>query len=196
MSAKAKESETAEPAKEHKPRKPRKQAAKDSKAEAKAAEEIAALNDRLLRLQADFENFRKRTLREKGEIYERANEELMLEMLPVIDHLELALSHLDSNGGDPAFAEGIKLVGEQLLAALGKFKLSVVDASGKEFDPNLHEAVSHLPCDDVPENHVMEQTRRGYLLGDRLLRAAQVVVSSGPLGTQGADSGRESGEDD
>jgi len=177
-----------------KARKHKKRAAGVTKESDEVQADIVALNDRLLRLQADFENFRKRTLREKGEVHKRANEELMLEMLPVLDHLDLALSHLDENGGNSAFAEGIKLVAEQLLAVLGKFGLAVVDAAGAEFDPNLHEAVSHLPSDGAPENHVVEQTRKGYLLGNRLLRPAQVVVSSGPTWAAGMVSELEGQE--
>ena len=183
MTKTGKEKHGAQPApeKEHKARKGRKGVANALRQAAEAEETLEALNDRHLRLQADFDNFRKRTLREKSEIYKRANEELMEELLPVLDHLELALSHVNTDGKSDAFIEGVRLVGEQLLVALAKFGLAAVDASGNEFDPNLHEAVSHLPSDAVAENHVMEQTRRGYLLGGKLLRPAQVVVSSGEL---------------
>jgi len=135
--------------------------------------------ERLLRLQADFENFRKRTLREKGEIYRRSNEQVLEELLPVLDHLDIALAAAQEHGADKAFVEGFRLVSEQMLSVLKKFGLIPTDAQGDEFDPNRHEAISHLTSDDVPQNVVMTQVRRGYLLGDKLLRAAQVVVSSG-----------------
>ncbi|NQU38604.1 MAG: nucleotide exchange factor GrpE [Lentisphaerae bacterium] len=134
---------------------------------------------RLLRLQADFDNFKKRTIRERNETYRRANEDLMEEMLPVMDHLELALEAAAQHNADHAMVEGFRLVSDQLCSVLGKFGLTPIDATAAEFDPNLHEAISHLPSPDVAENHVMVMTRRGYKLGDMLLRAAQVVVSSG-----------------
>ena len=134
---------------------------------------------RLLRLQADFDNFKKRTLRERNETYRRANEDLMEELLPVMDHMELALEAAAQHDADEAMVEGFRLVSEQLRAALAKFGLTPIDASAAEFDPNVHEAISHLPSADVAENYVIAMTRRGYKLGDMLLRAAQVVVSSG-----------------
>ncbi len=145
----------------------------------KADEQIKALNDRLLRLQADFDNFRKRTLREKGEIYKRANEELMEELLPVIDHMDIALQAAAQHNVPEEFTSGFAMVGDKLVAVLQKAGLKCVESEGKEFDPNLHEAISHIPSDEVKEGHVITQTRRGFMLGDRLLRPAQVVVSSG-----------------
>lgn len=142
-------------------------------------EEMALLNDRLLRLQADFENFRKRMIREKNEVYERSNEDIMYELLPVLDHLDIALEAVDKEGGTGAVLEGFKLVAEQMLSALDKFGLIPIDAEGSQFDPNRHEAISHMASDEVAENTVITQVRRGYMLGDKLLRATQVVVSSG-----------------
>lgn len=137
------------------------------------------VDDRLLRLQADFDNFRKRTLREREDIYQRANTDLMDELLPVLDHMELALKAACGKGGDASFVDGVRLVYDQMQGVLAKFGLVPIDAEGQVFDPALHEAVSHLPSPDVPENHVMVQSRRGYKMGERVLRAAQVVVSSG-----------------
>ncbi|MBN1268634.1 MAG: nucleotide exchange factor GrpE [Kiritimatiellae bacterium] len=144
-----------------------------------ADEELAALKDQLLRLQADFDNFRKRTARERAEWYQRANEDLFLEILPVLDHLELGLRTAAEHGVDPAVVQGLQLVYDQLLAALRKYGLTPVDSEGEVFDPHQHEAVSHLPSDEHPADAIMTQTRRGYRLGDKLLRPAQVVVSSG-----------------
>lgn len=138
------------------------------------------VDDRLLRLQADFENFRRRTLRERNELYLRANEDLIRELLPVIDHMALALKAAVEHGADKVFTDGFRLVAEQLDAMIGKFGVAPIVVGNGAFDPNLHEAVSHLPSATVPENHVCIEVRRGYRLGERLLRAAQVVVSSGP----------------
>ena len=150
--------------------------------------ECDALSDRYLRLQADFENFRKRVLREKDDLYRRANEDIVLDMLPVLDHLELAMESAESHDVARAFVEGFQLVCEQFLAVLKKSGVDRVADSSGPFDPRCHEAVSHLPSDDVPADHIMARVRKGYVLGDRLLRAAQVVVSSGPAGG-GQDGG-------
>ena len=138
------------------------------------------LQDRLLRLQADFDNYRKRMDREKKDWIAFASEKLVLELLPVLDHFELGLADSAKNGAPAAFVEGFQLVCNQLRAALEKAGVQAIDAEGAAFDPHVHEAITHLPSDDVPADHVVAQTRRGYKLGDKLLRAAQVVVSSGP----------------
>ncbi len=138
------------------------------------------LKDRLLRLQADFDNFRKRIDRDKKDWIAFANEKLILELLPVLDHFELGLADSAKNGAAPAIVAGFQLVCTQLRTVLEKAGLQAIDAEGQPFDPNLHEAITHLPSDAVPEGHVATQTRRGYKLGDKLLRAAQVVVSAGP----------------
>lgn len=167
-----------------------KKGAHDSKATAKKVEpEQAAdtqedLEGQLLRLRADFDNFRKRTARERDGLFRRANEDLMQELLPVLDHLDLALSNLLEQNVNGGVADGVRLISEQMLSVLGKFGLGTVEADGMLFDPDGHEAISHLPSPDVAENAVLEQVRRGYKLGDKLLRAAQVVVSSGPAKEQ------------
>ncbi len=149
-----------------------------SQAEEPPREEV--LEARLLRLQADFENFRKRTLREREDLYRRANEDLMLELLPVLDHLELAFHAAGKDGADHPVVKGFRLVGEQLQQALQKFGLHPIETQDVDFDPNVHEAIQHLSSEEIPENGVIARTRAGYMLGNRLLRAAQVVVSSGP----------------
>lgn len=143
-------------------------------------------DDRLLRLQADFDNYRKRVLREKEDLYSRANEDIMGELLPVLDHLELAVAAAGNAAENDLIIQGFKLVAEQLVAALTKFGLTPIVAEKKvEFDPNVHEAILHIPSDDVPENKIISKTRAGFMLGSRLLRAAQVVVSSGaPAGAE------------
>ena len=163
-------------------------AAADAKEEAETEKtvDVDVLQNRLLRLQADFDNFRKRTLREKEELWSRAHADVIEEFLPVLDHMDLALEAADKHGAPQAFVEGFQLVRGQMGASLKKFGLTLQDVEGLEFDPNLHEAVAHMPSDDVPENAIVAQARSGYLLGERLLRAAQVVVSSGAI--QGAQS--------
>jgi len=138
------------------------------------------LADRLLRLQADFENFKKRTRRERSELVRRAAEELMTELLPILDHFELGFENASNHEANPAVVEGFRIVYDQMLSGLRKHGLEPIDSVGQPFDPHLHEAITYLPSDEYVADSVIQQTRRGYLLGDRLLRAAQVVVSSGP----------------
>ena len=139
------------------------------------------LKDRLLRLQADFENFRKRTLREKNDLYQRANMDLLQELLPALDHFELGLRMAEQHKAEKAVIDGFKLVYDQLMNALKKFGVTPIEAEGQPFDPTFHEAVTHVPSEEQPADTIIAVTRRGYKLGDSLLRASQVVVSSGPV---------------
>jgi molecular chaperone GrpE len=179
-------------AEQDKAKSPKKKATKSpkNKAAAKKAPEAEApppVDDRYLRLQADFDNYRKRVLREKDELYRRANQDMMEELLPVIDHVELAFGSAgESHQHDPV-VEGFRLVADQLMGVLSKFGLSPIETDGQEFDPNLHEAILHMPSPDVAENFIVSQARSGYKLGERLLRASQVVVSSGPAEDASAD---------
>lgn len=145
-----------------------------------AEPDAVALKDRLLRLQADFDNYRKRTQRDQAENNQRAVESLALELLPVIDHFEMGLRNAEEHHAESPVIEGFRLVYDQFRAALAKSGVSGFESVGQPFDPGLHEAISHLPSADHPPDMVVAQTRRGYRMGDRLLRAAQVVVSSGP----------------
>jgi len=144
-----------------------------------AVEEEEPLRLQLMRLQADFENFRKRQVRERAEWITRANEDLFMELLPVLDHYEMGLKSAEEHQTDCSVTDGFKLVYNQLLDLLEKNKVTPVEAIGEAFDPHVHEALTHIPS-DKPAETVIEQVRRGYKLGDKLLRAAQVVVSSGP----------------
>lgn len=146
-----------------------------------APAETEVLKDRLLRLQADFENFRKRTLREKNDLYQRANMDLLQELLPALDHFELGLHMAEQHKVEKAVIDGLKLVYDQLLNALMKFGVAPIEAEGQPFDPTFHEAVTHVPSEEQPADTIIAVTRRGYKLGDSLLRASQVVVSSGPV---------------
>jgi len=143
-------------------------------------EEQEPLQHQMLRLQADFDNFRKRTQREKGEMFLYANETLFLEMLPVIDHFKMGLKSAEEHQTDCSVTDGFRLVYNQLIDLLKKFNVTPIDAIGETFDPHRHEALTHMPS-DKPAETVIEQVRKGYLLGEKLLRAAQVVVSSGPI---------------
>ncbi|VGO23105.1 nucleotide exchange factor GrpE [Pontiella sulfatireligans] len=143
-------------------------------------EEDESLRDQFVRLQADFANFRNRTQRERVELYQRANEDLLLEILPVLDHYEMGLQNAEQHNPDPAVLDGFKLVFDQFQSVLTKFNLKPIEAVGEEFDPHKHEALTHMPSDDFAAEICSNQIRRGYMFGEKLLRAAQVVVSSGP----------------
>jgi molecular chaperone GrpE len=152
-------------------------------------EEEESLRDQFVRLQADFANFRNRTQRERVELYQRANEDLLLEILPVLDHYEMGLQTAEQHNADQAVTDGFKLVYDQFQNVLNKFNLTPIDAVGEEFDPHKHEALTHMPSDEFPAEICSNQVRRGYMFGDKLLRAAQVVVSSGPV--EAAEEGAE-----
>jgi molecular chaperone GrpE len=143
-------------------------------------EELAGLKDRQLRLQADFDNFRRRSARERIEVGARAVESLVEDLLPVLDHFELGLHAADEQAIDSTVKTGFQMVFDQLLGALKKAGLVPLDAHESAFDPHRHEAVCHTPSDEYPPDAIMAQTRRGYQLGPRVIRPVQVVVSSGP----------------
>ena len=158
-------------------------AKEEASAKAEEEPEEEPLRIQLMRLQADFDNFRKRQVRERAEWITRANEDLFHELLPVIDHYEMGLKSAEDHQTDNSVTEGFKLVYNQLLDVLEKHNVTPVEAVGEAFNPHMHEALTHMPS-DKPAETVIEQIRRGYMLGDKLLRAAQVVVSSGsPAGS-------------
>lgn len=150
------------------------------------AAEIALLKDRYARLMADFDNFRKRQTREREEWIKRSNEELLGDLLPIVDHLELALGKTPDLA-DP-FVAGVKLVRDQFLALLERYGVTPIDAVGQPFDPGWHEALSQMTSPTVPANMVIDQFRRGWCLAGRLLRPSQVIVSSGAPDEEQADA--------
>ena len=138
--------------------------------------------ERLLRITADLENFKKRAAREKTDAIKFANESLIQKLIPVLDNFDMALLAVQSAAGDAnqSLQAGITMIHQQLKNALAETGLEEVDAAGKPFDPNLHEAVSQQETTDVPEDHVAQQLRKGYKLRDRLLRPATVIVAKKP----------------
>jgi molecular chaperone GrpE len=135
--------------------------------------------DRFLRLSAEFENFKKRMEKEKTDAYKFGTENLIKELLPVLDNLERAIDHGEAKDAQ-GLLEGVDMTLKGFLAALGKIGVSPVDASGKEFDPNLHEAVMVQEDAHHPAGTVLQQLQKGYTLHSRLLRPAMVVVSKRP----------------
>ena len=153
-------------------------------------EECKSLNDKYLRLAAEFENYKRLTQREQRDQIKFGNELLLQELLPVVDNLERAIKAARDNGGSSALVQGIDLTLKQLSGALAKFGVQTVESVGQAFDPSAHQAVSHVPSDTVPSNHVVDEFQKGYRLHERILRAAMVSVSSGPENSGEQDSTR------
>jgi molecular chaperone GrpE len=138
--------------------------------------------DRLLRTAADLENFKKRAAREKQEAIKHANEALVQKLLPVLESLEMALAAAQTASPESAQAlrDGVNMIWQQLKTVLTEAGLEEVDATGKPFDPHVHEALSQQETPEVPEGHVVHQHRKGYKFRGRLLRPASVVVAKPP----------------
>jgi molecular chaperone GrpE len=136
----------------------------------------------LLRTTADFDNFKKRAAREKQDAIRFANENLIQKLVPVLDSFDMAVAALQNGKSDAvqSLQTGITMVYQQLKGALTEAGLEEVDATGKPFDPNLHEAISQRETSEVPEGQVVQQVRKGYKLRERLLRPASVIVAKRP----------------
>ncbi|HRI37901.1 MAG TPA: nucleotide exchange factor GrpE [Nitrospira sp.] len=143
-------------------------------------EECVALNEKYLRLAAEFENYKRLAQRDQREQIRFGNEQLLKELLPVVDNMERAIKAAQTNGSDSALTQGVELTLKQLSGALSKFGVQAIESTGQEFDPHTHQAVSYGPSTEVPANCVLEEFQKGYRLHDRVLRAAMVSVSSGP----------------
>jgi molecular chaperone GrpE len=143
--------------------------------------DLDRFRDLAMRSQADFENYKRRSAREKEEAIKYANTKLLEKLVSIIDHFELGLEAArGEEGKNSPIYSGMSLVLKQLQDLLAENGLQPIEAVGQKFDPNLHEAIAHEPSNEVPEGVVTRQTRRGYRFKDRLLRPSAVVVSSGP----------------
>lgn len=146
----------------------------------KVRQEAADEHERLLRLSAEFENYKKRIDRQSDEFKKYANESLIKELLTVVDNLERAIC---STGGDKSVSndscvvEGVEMTLNEILKILKKFNVTPIEAKGKPFDPVYHEAMMQEESDEYPENTVINELQKGYMIHDRLLRPAMVVVS-------------------
>ena len=137
--------------------------------------------DRVLRLQADFDNIRKRLEREKQEFVRFANEGIIIDLLNVVDDLERSLELAQDKHEDfSAFLKGIEMVLAHLYDSLKEHGLAPIEAKGKIFDPHFHEALLNIETDEFPENTVVEELQKGYLLNDRVIRTAKVKVAKDP----------------
>ena len=139
-------------------------------------DELARCHDRLLRTTAEFDNYRKRTERERRELTDRTVESLLLDLVGVVDDFERALN-AETGGGVAAYRQGVELIRRRVLELLTRRGVTPIDAVGADFDPHLHQAVTTEPAGDRREGEVVEELRRGYMIGDRLLRPAMVKVA-------------------
>lgn len=145
-----------------------------------------------IRIAADFDNFRKRTAKEKEDLEQQVKRVTISELLAVVDNFERARSHIKpQNDGEMAIHKSYQGVYKQLVDSLKRIGVSPMRPEGQEFDPNLHEAVMREPSDEYPEGTVIEQLMRGYLLNDRVLRHAMVKVAAAPE-NKSEDSGEDS----
>ena len=134
--------------------------------------------DRLLRVQADFENTRKRLEKEKQDFVKFANEGIIFEMLTVLDDLERAVNLAESKHQDlQAFLKGVEMILVHLYDMLKEYGVKPIEAEGKTFDPNYHEALMQVENKELPEHTIVEELQKGYLLNDRVIRTSKVKVS-------------------
>jgi molecular chaperone GrpE len=138
------------------------------------------LEDRLLRMAAEFDNYKKRTTREFQQVVETANKDLILQLVDVLDNFQRALDSAKSAKDFDAFHRGVELIYNHLHEILTRQGLEPIEAVGQPFDPHLHEAVMQVDDDQHPPETIVDQMQPGYLLRDKLLRAPRVIVSRGP----------------
>lgn len=141
--------------------------------------ELAAANDRNLRLMAEFDNFRRRSAREQLEIIETANGKLLEKLSEVLDNFERAFASENKAKDLETFEKGMQMIHDQFAKVLTDAGLEQLDPTGQEFDPNCHEALMQQPSETVPENHVVTVFMKGYKLKNKILKPAKVIVSSG-----------------
>lgn len=141
--------------------------------------EIRTVNEKYMRLYAEFENYKKKVQKDKEELVKYANEKFILELLPVVDSLEMALEHA-KNKKHGGIVQGVENTLKEFLRILNKFGLTPIEAMGKSFDPSVHHAMSIVERNDVEENSVVEVFRKGYMFGDKVIRAPLVGVSKKP----------------
>ncbi len=158
-------------------------------AKAQAAEYL----DGWQRARAELANARKRFQREQDQAYQNAKADVLVHLLPIVDDLERALRTVPGNPSDPTWIEGVRLIQHKFATLLEQQGVTVIEAAGQEFDPLLHEAVTHEPSETVQAGYVIAELQKGYKVGDRVLRPSSVRVSSGVLSEPkaGAEPDRE-----
>ena len=144
----------------------------------KEKSKIDELNDRVMRQMAEFENYRKRTEKEKAAMFETGAKSVIEKLLPVVDNFERGLAGLTDEGKKDPFAEGMQRIYKQLMDELEKLEVKPIEAVGKEFDPNLHNAVMHVEDEEAPDNTVVEELQKGYTYRESVVRHSMVKVAN------------------
>ena len=153
----------------------------DEQVEERSSEdEIAELNDKLMRLGAEFDNFRKRSNREKEELRKHATENLMVEMLEVCDNFERALHSAKAADDSKSIVEGLEMVLKHFISLLEKEGVKKIECKGEEFDPYLHEAMMHIETNEYPDNTIIDVHKPGYMLHSKVIRPVMVTVAKKP----------------
>ena len=143
----------------------------------KKDEKIAELNDRLMRQMAEFDNFRKRTEKEKQQMYGIGAAEVVEKLLPVVDNFERGLAAMTEEEKETSFAQGIEMIYKQLMTALSDLGVTAIEAVGKEFNPDFHNAVMQAPSEDYESGVITQELQKGYLYKEKVVRHSMVVVA-------------------
>ncbi|MDR0207093.1 MAG: nucleotide exchange factor GrpE [Bacteroidales bacterium] len=142
-------------------------------------EEKAELNDRFLRLYSEFENYKKRTNKEKIDLIATASEKVIIALLPVVDDFERAIKHNENVNDITVLKEGFELIYNKLIALFNRFDIVEISATGEQFDTDLHEAITHFPAASKEDKgKIMDVTEKGYKLKDKVIRFSKVVVAN------------------
>jgi molecular chaperone GrpE len=136
------------------------------------------MTDRYQRLMAEFENARKRMDKEKGQMFDIGAKSVLEKLLPVVDNFERGLGALNDEDKEDPFVQGVEKIYQQLMTVLTDVGVSPIDATGKEFNPDLHNAVMHVEDEDLPDNVVAEEFQKGYMYKDSVLRYSMVKVAN------------------
>lgn len=167
------EAEDAQESEEDSKKKKRKEKKKDKK-----DVQIEELTDRVKRQMAEFDNFRKRTEKEKSQMFETGAKSIIEKILPVVDNFERGLATIPEEEKGSAFAEGMEKIYKQLMTTLEEIGVTAIEAAGAEFDPNLHNAVMHVEDEELGENIVAEEFQKGYKYHDSVVRHSMVKVAN------------------
>ncbi len=144
----------------------------------KLKEQVDELNDKLIRQMAEFDNFRKRTEKEKDQMFETGAKSVIEKILPVIDNFERGFQSVEKEDEEDSFTQGMRMVYKQLMDELDKMDVKPIEATGKEFDPNLHNAVMHIDDESLGENIVAEELQKGYTYRGSVVRHSMVKVAN------------------
>ncbi|MBP8976144.1 MAG: nucleotide exchange factor GrpE [Bacteroidetes bacterium] len=153
--------------------------------------QVEMYKDLLLRKAAEFENYKRRSEQEIASVIKYANEALLLDLLPIVDDLERSLKHCKENANQEALVKGIELIYQKFIKVLENRGVKMIETVGKEFNVDYHDALMQVPRDDVPPLTVVEEVEKGYLLNDKVLRHAKVIVSSSPFQSSSDESGKK-----